>query len=726
MDTSTFTYNPTVEKIVDILVNKTQNYNKDFFRLQANFYVTLVASTMGIKVNSVITGNIPINFYGINLSTSGSGKGYSTNLLENQVLESFRNKFIYDIFPSKVKLSLDTEAINRASSLGISHQEAYDKLEKEFKSYGSYKFTFDSATSPAIKQFRHKLLLAKLGSLNFIMDEIGANLKGNLEPLHTFLELYDKGLVKDRLVKSTQENVRHQELIGSTPANMLLFGTPSKLLDGGATENEFYDLLEMGYARRCFFACSKKDIRLTDLTPEELYDAMANSNQEQDIYNISVQLENLANINLCNAVIQTNKDISIKLLQYRSDCELEASKLPEHQEILKSEMSHRYFKVLKLAGAYAFLDGKLSINEQHLNQAIKFAEDSGKALVALMNREKPYERLAKFIADGRGKQFTQVDLVEELPYYKGTTSQKNELMSMAVAWGYTNNILIKKTITDNIEFFSGESLKENDLSAIRIAYSQSFSEGYINQTIDWNTGFSVLLPKGDYHWTNHFTSDGNRNKESMVQGFNVIVLDVDGGTTLNQAQEMFKDYEYIIHTTKRHQVPDPETGEINDRFRMILPMNYELSLNEPEFKKFMENVNQWCPFELDTQTFQRSRKWSCTYNTQIFTNKGKLVDVLPFIPRTTRETEFSKLQESLNSLDSVERWFAQQMMNGNRNNQFIRFALMLLDSELGLTEIIDKLLAFNSKLSNPLEEAELEQTVFVTLRKKYDEKYGAF
>lgn len=726
MDTSTFTYNPTVEKIVDILVNKTQNYNKDFFRLQANFYVTLVASTMGIKVNSVITGNIPINFYGINLSTSGSGKGYSTNLLENQVLESFRNKFIYDIFPSKVKLSLDTEAINRASSLGISHQEAYDKLEKEFKSYGSYKFTFDSATSPAIKQFRHKLLLAKLGSLNFIMDEIGANLKGNLEPLHTFLELYDKGLVKDRLVKSTQENVRHQELIGSTPANMLLFGTPSKLLDGGATENEFYDLLEMGYARRCFFACSKKDIRLTDLTPEELYDTMANSNQEQDIYNISVQLENLANINLCNAVIQTNKDISIKLLQYRSDCELEASKLPEHQEILKSEMSHRYFKVLKLAGAYAFLDGKLSINEQHLNQAIKFAEDSGKALVALMNREKPYERLAKFIADGRGKQFTQVDLVEELPYYKGTTSQKNELMSMAVAWGYTNNILIKKTITDNIEFFSGESLKENDLSAIRIAYSQSFSEGYINQTIDWNTGFSVLLPKGDYHWTNHFTSDGNRNKESMVQGFNVIVLDVDGGTTLNQAQEMFKDYEYIIHTTKRHQVPDPETGEINDRFRMILPMNYELSLNEPEFKKFMENVNQWCPFELDTQTFQRSRKWSCTYNTQIFTNKGKLVDVLPFIPRTTRETEFSKLQESLNSLDSVERWFAQQMMNGNRNNQFIRFALMLLDSGLGLTEIIDKLLTFNNKLSNPLEEAELEQTVFVTLRKKYDEKYGAF
>lgn len=646
--------------------------------------------------------------------------------MENRVLGAFRNKFIHDIFPSKVNISLDIEALNRASVTGKSHQEALDQLHKEFKSYGAYKFTFDSATSPAVKQFRHKLLLAKLGSINFIVDEIGANLKANLEPLHTFLELYDLGLIKDKLTKSTQENVRFQELIGSTPANLLLFGTPSKLLDGGSIENEFYDLLEMGYARRCFFAISRKDVRLTDLTPEELYDAMSNQGQESDIFDIADKLENLANINLCNAVITANRDIGIKLLEYRRECELQASELPEHQEILKSEMSHRYFKVLKLAGAYAFLDGKLTIHEDHLNQAIKFAEDSGKALVALMNREKPYERLAKFIAYGRGKQFTQVDLVEELPYYKGTMAQKNELMSMAVAWGYTNNILIKKTITDNIEFFSGESLKETDLSKIKIAYSQFFADGYINQEIDWYTGFPKLLPLKNYHWTNHFSHDGKRSNESMIQGFNVIVLDIDGGTTLNQARELFKDYEYIIHTTKRHQVNDPETGECNDRFRMILPMNYELALSEPEFKKFMENVKQWCPFELDTQTFQRSRKWSCTENTQIFTNKGKLVDILPFIPRTTREAEFSKMQESLNSMDAVEKWFAQQMQNGNRNNQMIRFALMLLDSGLDLVAIEEKIMEFNDKLSNPLDKAEIEQTIFKTLRKKYEDKYGEF
>ena len=140
----------------------------------------------------------------------------------------------------------------------------------------------------------------------------------------------------------------------------------------------------------------------------------------------------------------------------------------------------------------------------------------------------------------------------------------------------------------------------------------------------------------------------------------------------------------------------------------------------------MENVKQWCPFELDTQTFQRSRKWSCTENTQIITNKGKLVDVLPFIPRTTREAEFNKMQETLNSMDAVERWFAQQMQNGNRNNQMIRFALMLLDNGMDLISIEEKVIDFNSKLPNPLDNEEIKQTIFKTLRKKYDDKHGEF
>lgn len=723
MDISSFKYNSTIESIVDILVNKTQNYNRDFFRLQTNFYLSLIPSVMNVKVNSPITGTVPLNFYGLNLSNSGSGKGYSTNLLEDKVLNEFKYKFSQETFINQVRLSLDNEALVRSNNLGTTHDEALEALEKEFKIYGGeFKFAFDSATSPAIKQFRSMLLLAKIGSINFIIDEIGANLKSNLEPLYVFLELFDKGVVKDKLIKATQDNARYREITGSTPANLLLFGTPSKLLDGGVIEETFYELLEMGYARRCFFAFSKKDIRVVDIDPEKLYELIADASQDATINNLSLHLSKFANPILCNTVIHTDRDTDLFLLKYRHWCEQRAAELPEHQEIIKSELCHRYFKVLKLAATYSFIEGEFTLKMESLHQAIKFAENSGEALVATLNREKPYERLAKFIADGRGKKFTQVDLVEELPYYKGTAIQKNELMSMAIAWGYTNNIIIKRYVLDGIDFFSGESLKETDLTKIKISYSTHFSKGYINDSINWEVGFNNLIKAPNYHWTNHFTSNGNRNEESMQEGFNCVVLDVDKDITIPVVRELLKDYAYIIHTTKRHQLINTETGECNDRFRIIIPTNYELYLGESEFTLFMKNVQQWCPFELDTQTFQRSRKWACNDKAIIFKNEGILLDVLPFIPKTHREVEFNKFNQTLGSMDNIQRWFALQMQNGNRNNLMLKYALMLLDGGMYLSNIKENIISFNNKLPNPLHQSEIESTVFITLTKRFDDK----
>lgn len=83
MDIKSFNYHPMVEKIVQILMTKTQNNNSSFFRLQTNFYLSLVASCMNVKVNSPITGKIPVNFYGINLANSGFGWKFLADLCSN-------------------------------------------------------------------------------------------------------------------------------------------------------------------------------------------------------------------------------------------------------------------------------------------------------------------------------------------------------------------------------------------------------------------------------------------------------------------------------------------------------------------------------------------------------------------------------------------------------------------------------------------------------------------
>ena len=206
----------------------------------------------------------------------------------------------------------------------------------------------------------------------------------------------------------------------------------------------------------------------------------------------------------------------------------------------------------------------------------------------------------------------------------------------------------------------------------------------------------------------------------MEEGFNCVVLDVDGGISLQAVQNLLSDYEYIIHTTKRHQVPD-ENGETKDRFRIILPTNYVLKLDAEEFKQFMENVAQWCPFELDEGTFQRSRKWACTTGTTIYKNSGQLFDVLPYIPRTSRESEYRKAQVSLQNLTALERWFASRMQDGSRNNTFAKYGFMLLDNGFTPDEILEKLYQLNDKIDNPLDESEIQSTVFTSIKNRYKE-----
>lgn len=722
MNISSFKYNPIVEKIVNIMMIKTQNYDPHFFRTQTNFFLSLIPSAMNIKINSPITGLIPINFYAISLMHSGAGKGFSTNILESRVINSFRNEFMYEVFPKKAALSLDLEANNRASYLGISPDEALTQLNKEFKSYGAYKFSFDSATAPAIKQLRSKLILAKVGSLNLIVDELGLNLQANSDALGALLELYDKGLIRDKLTKNTETSLRFQELIGSTPANMLLFGSPNKLLNGSKTEDDFFEFLETGYARRCFFNFSHRKESETKLTAEQQYDLLTQSSNEKDLDIISHNLWTLANINLVGSELDLPRDVGIELIAYRQYCEDRSKDMPEYAEIQRSEMNHRYFKALKLAGVYAFIDNASDISMNHLHQAIRFTEDSGIAVEKLFYREKPYEKLAKFVADSKGNELTQVDIQNELPFYKGSQSSKNEMMNMAIAWGYKNNIIIKKQFRDGIEFITGETLEENDLSKCILAYSQSWSSDYLNADnketayISFEKLPQLLLADG-YHWINHYSRTGNRTNADMIEGFNMIVLDIDSGVALDEVKILLKDYEYIIHTTKRHQSVDPETGKLHgDRFRIILPTNYTVKLDSDEYKQFMENFAEWLPFSgLDKQTFQPSRKWSCNPNAEVFTNKGELIDVTPFIPRTSRNEEYIKQNMTLGSMDNLERWFASRMVSGNRNNQMIKFGLMLLDAGVALDEAKVRLLSFNGKLQEPLDEAEIMATIFKTM-----------
>lgn len=716
-DLSSATYHPITEQIVDVLCKKTLNSNRLFFRVQVSYFLAKVASSMRCTLNTLDRGKIPVNVYALNLAVSGSGKGHSTNIIEGEFLDQFKKVFLQETFPYLAQQNLIDLSAKRANRNGTDPQDELVKLEKEFNNTGALAFSFDSGTAPALKQLRHKLLLANAGAISIEMDEVGENLISNLDMLKVFLELYDQGLVKQKLTKNTADSQRAEEVEGKTPTNMLMFGTPNNLFNGSKEEELLMALFDTGYARRTLFGTSSKEDIQQEMTPEQVFEMLTDTTSSTTIAKLSQHFGMLADAVKYNQQIQVSKDISLKLIAYKMDCEQKADKLPEHEEIRKAEMRHRYFKALKLAGIYAFVDETPEVTIAQLLSAIRLVEDSGEAFNKILSRDKNYVKLAKYIAN-IGKEVTHADLIEDLPFYKGTNAAKQELMNLAMAYGYKNRIIIKKSFVDGIEFFKGETLKQTSLDELIISYSNHMAYNYLSEPISFSN-LMQLCQMEDMHWVNHYLvhgdkGDGHRDNDNIISGFNTIVIDVDEGASLEEVKVLMKDYTYFIHTTKRH------TDETN-RFRLVMPIQYHLKLDENEFKEFMNSVYEWLPFEVDCQTNQRSRKWASNPGIT-FSNEGEILDPLAFIPKTTKNDEYKKTITDLGNLDNLERWFAQRMGTGNRNNQLLKFALLLADTGLDYQNILEKVLTFNSKLDNSLPEIEIHSTIMRSVSKKLSEK----
>ncbi len=338
-------HHPAMSELVDLLCHRTGNVNRDFFQAEVAYFLGLIPSSMRATIVSPERGKIPINIYSIALATSGFGKGHSVSLMED-VISGFRNNFTQTTFPSIAESSIFDLAVDIAAAKGGDEDKERELLEADFKRQGHAPFIFDSGTGPAVKQLRYKLLLARCGAINFQMDEIGSNLQGNTEVINTLLELYDLGRIKTKLVKNTVDNERGIDITGSTPSNMLMFGTTSKLFDGAKTEEEFYSFLETGYARRCFFGMGKPEAVMASVNPEDVYDGLVNKNRSVALERWKQTLSQFADQAHFNKKIAVPKEVGVELVAYRLFCETLANQMPYHEVIRKAEISHRYFKAI--------------------------------------------------------------------------------------------------------------------------------------------------------------------------------------------------------------------------------------------------------------------------------------------------------------------------------------------------------------------------------------------
>lgn len=705
MNIADFNHNPIIDEVVDILCKKTNIDNRDFFRVQTIYKMAQLATSMRCTVDGCGFKKIPTNVFALNLADSGFSKGRSSNILDDEIFKDFKINYIDSVFDKIKDASLEKIKADKVIS-GMDIDEADRAVEKEYSATGSYLHEFDEATKPALKQLKHKLAMAKTGALNQVIDEIGNNFSANAEIMDILLELYDKGKSKTKLIKNTAESSRVSDIQDEVPVNALWFGTPSRLLDGGKIEQELFDRLEEGYARRLLFGYVS-NYKTKKLTAKEKLDGATDIITEVAIKELSDFFGKLANVTNHNKTIEIPDEVGLLLFEYQNYCEDLVDKMKNHQILEKVETQHRYWKVLKIAGVFAFIESKDSIEISHLESAIKLVEDSGISFKKLLAREKPYERLANYLAD-LDEPVTQVDLVEELPFYRGSEQLKRELLNLAIAWGYKQNISITREVIDSIEFIHGNKLSNTDLDNVILSISKDVVENYIPKNVPFDS-LDKLLAKGEgWNWCTHHFKDKYRKGENALDEFNLIALDIDDGLRIEEFEGLMRDFTYILATTKRH------TKE-KHRFRVVLPMETHLKLNEKDYSSFMINLFEWLPFDVDTATKDIARKWSTCSTAIIRKNKGKMLDVKHLLPKTKQNETYKTEIKFLNGLSAVERWFIKSSNEGNRNNNLIRYAFMLLDSGKDVEDIDLRIRDLNSRLSEPLKDSEITSTIMKTI-----------
>ena len=113
-----FSYHPLSEKIVNHLSTVTQNPNKHLFRIMMTYYFGMLTSHMRVGIHGWGDSTLPVNIYAICLSESGTGKGYTMNTLNTQVINRFRETFLEETFLSAAEENIERLANDRVRRRG--------------------------------------------------------------------------------------------------------------------------------------------------------------------------------------------------------------------------------------------------------------------------------------------------------------------------------------------------------------------------------------------------------------------------------------------------------------------------------------------------------------------------------------------------------------------------------------------------------------------------------
>jgi hypothetical protein len=91
-------------------------------------------------------------------------------------------------------------------------------------------------------------------------------------------------------------------------------------------------------------------------------------------------------------------------------------------------------------------------------------------------------------------------MMESCPFFKGNIQAKKVMLTLAITYGLKNNIIIKKSYIDDIEFYYGETLEVTDLNKLKLAYSEDSTREFEPVFVPYDA-LDQLIQEDSLYWS---------------------------------------------------------------------------------------------------------------------------------------------------------------------------------------------------------------------------------
>ena len=594
-------YHPMVRELMDTILVSNPTLPEEAVAIMANYKLVSMVSNLRVKIDyNKSMGLAPINFYGVLLLESGKGKTSSLTTLDHWYFSNVQKKLkqLYEHSKKEYVAKLRESVKN-----GFMEE---DEMIQKISELKQWTFSIDGGTKEGVLNLVQTLYKLNCLTLGVEIDEFDKLMTSEKEIIDRLFKAYDTGIWSPKLTSGKQL----EDTVTGVAPNFFGFATPDAMLLNPDVADPFRELLASGFARRTFFYYEDND-KLPYIPTKEEYmklEEQAEKLQEKAV-GLNQALSSMLSPTNLNKVIKFSRKAKLHIYEYRSESVERASNTQD--SILNADFRERHFKVAKLAGAYAFLDGRDEVSIKDIDYAIHLTEHSSKSLERIGDSKSLIERLYLRVRSEEGFVHTQDMLNFGLVSKNHTTKVKEyaeELEAYADIYGDIYEVMrdnkgsisavrITQLITtDSSSCIFSASMPRND--------SYNHENGYKKAELEFNSIAEWMTMDKKVCYAPVGFRGGKRTNDATEAYSNLIIMDIDEGMTLEYAKEIFKDYYAIITTTRNHR--KEKNGVICDRFRVVLLASKYIYTTPDKYKGLMENIQKFYDITMDKACFDKA------------------------------------------------------------------------------------------------------------------------